>query len=46
MADFSNTICGETLSVRLVDAPPPASAFSQSFTIDGASVTLGVEVTR
>jgi isoleucyl-tRNA synthetase len=46
MADFSNTICGETLSVRLVDAPPPASTFSQSFTIDGASVTLGVEVTR
>jgi isoleucyl-tRNA synthetase len=46
MADFSNTICGETLSVRLVNAPSPASTFSQSFTIDGASVTLGVEVTR
>jgi isoleucyl-tRNA synthetase len=43
MTDFGDYIRDETLSVRLVDGPPPASAFSQAFTIDGVRLTLGVK---
>ena len=36
------TLQGETLSTALRDAPPPAAAYTESFTLEGQPMTLGL----
>ncbi len=43
VTDHADYIAAETLSDGLVEAPPPARATSDSFDIDGETITLGVE---
>jgi len=41
--DWGDYIRNETLSTRLISAPPPVEAYTETHKIDGAEVTLGVQ---
>ncbi|MDY7041038.1 MAG: DUF5915 domain-containing protein, partial [Chloroflexota bacterium] len=40
---FGDYIAAETLSTRLVKGRPPAGAYTQSFTLDGEEIIVGIE---
>jgi len=40
---FADYIAAETLSTRLVAGPPPEEAYTQSFTLDGEELIVGIE---
>ena len=43
MSCWSDYIKAETLSTALVVTAPPAEAYAETHTIDGMSITIGVQ---
>ncbi len=46
LTNWMGYVCGETLTVELVNAAPPEGAFVEAQQVDGESITLGVKVAR
>jgi isoleucyl-tRNA synthetase len=43
LADWADYIKAETLSVALVEGPPPPEAYTETHTLEGTSITVGVQ---
>jgi isoleucyl-tRNA synthetase len=46
LANWAGYLCGETLTVELVNAAPPEGAFVEAQQVEGENITLGVKVAR
>ena len=46
LTNWSGYLCGETLTVELVNAAPPEGAFVEAQQVEGEYITLGVKVAR